>query len=188
MPILTSLDRFSHDAYGIMEERQLKRYGFFRRVGMFSIDRESPRSAMRSLEYASDLLRRTGRVLWLFPQGDIRPNDLRPIECYSGTSHLIRLLGDCTLLPVAFRYELLGEERPIALGRFGNPERITEKNIPGIRDLTAHIAERITVEADRLRDDVLGEHLEEYTTILAGKHSIDRRWDRARGIETPNRS
>ena len=81
-PILISLDLFDHDAYGIMEERQLRRYGFFRRLGMFSVDRENFRSARRSLDYAATLLRGTGRVLWLFPQGEIVPNDRRPVRCY----------------------------------------------------------------------------------------------------------
>lgn len=188
MPILLSLDHFNHDAYGIMEEAQLRRYGFFRRLGMFSVDRDNPRSARHSLGYAAELLRGTGRVLWLFPQGEIVPNDRRPIHCYSGTSHIIRLIGHCVLLPIAFRYELLHEEYPVALCRAGTAETIGPDEADDIPALTHRIAGLITMEADRLRTDVLDQDLTGYTTILRGKGSIDQRWDRARGIKHPRTS
>ena len=53
MPILISLDHFDHDAYGVMEERQLRRFGFFRKLGMFSIDRAVKTSGGRPLLMAA---------------------------------------------------------------------------------------------------------------------------------------
>lgn len=175
MPILISLNTFNHDAYGIMEERQLRRHGFFRRLGMFSVDRENFRSARRSLDYAANLLRGTGRVLWLFPQGTIVPNDARPIRCYSGTAHLITLIGECAILPVAFRYELLAEERPIALASVGKIVDIPPGNKQNTRQLTELISRILTAEADMLRDDFREERLEGFSVILAGKRSISNR-------------
>lgn len=181
MPILLSLDKYNHDAYGIMEERQLRRYGFFRKLGMFSIDRENFRSAKRSLDYAAELLRETDRVLWLFPQGEIVPNDRRPIHCYSGTAHLIQRIGTCAIVPVAFRYELLREERPIALVSVGEIEEVAANDGRTIPQLTEHITALLTAQADRLRDDFCREQLEEFDVILRGKGSINNRWDKARG-------
>lgn len=177
MPILLSLDLFDHDAYGIMEERQLRRYGFFRRLGMFSVDRENFRSARRSLDYAAALLRGTGRVLWLFPQGEIVPNDRRPIRCYSGTAHLIRLIGECSLVPVAFRYELLHQERPIALARVGEIMDIGPDDGGTAAGRTELIAALLTDQADRLRDDFCDERLDDYIPVLHGRRSINDWWD-----------
>ncbi|GCE19584.1 lysophospholipid acyltransferase family protein [Dictyobacter kobayashii] len=66
------------DGYLMMEEPQLKRYFFFRWIGCFSVDRHNPRSAMQTIHYASKLLKkRPGHMVWLFPQGEIFPNDYR---------------------------------------------------------------------------------------------------------------
>ncbi len=183
MPILISLERLNHDAYGVMEERQLKRYGFFRKLGMFSIDREDARSAYRSLEYGAGLIRNTGRVLWLFPQGEIVPNDRRPLRFYSGTARIIRMTGSCSVATVAFRYELLHNERPTAFARIAPPEHFTGIDLPDVNGLNEHLVRMLTRTMDQLREEVVNEQLEEYEPVLKGKRSIDEWWDRIRGMQ-----
>lgn len=190
MPILISLDHFDHDAYGVMEERQLRRFGFFRKLGMFSIDRENPRSGLASLAYGADLLRDTGRVLWYFPQGEVVPNDVRPIEIYRGIGRLLRMIGRSTLLPVAFRYELLDNERPDAWIRIGSPTELDLRDASGgttAPDLEELVREGLTETADRLRADVLERRTEEYATILRGGRSIDEWWSDVRGNRSLHR-
>ena len=190
MPILISLDHFDHDAYGAMEERQLRRFGFFRKLGMFSIDRENPRSGLESLRYGADLLRGTGRVLWYFPQGEIVPNDRRPIQIQRGISRLLEMIGHFTLLPVAFRYELLDNERPDAWIRVGSPTKLRLREALGdtaISDLAEHVRTGLTETADRLRADVLERRTEEYGTILRGGRSVDDRWSDLRGNRSLHR-
>jgi 1-acyl-sn-glycerol-3-phosphate acyltransferase len=157
-----------------MEEKQLARYRFFRRAGIFSIDRENPRSAMESLRYAAGLLAGRSRVLWLFPQGVILPNDRRPIDCSPGAAHLVGMLPKCTIAPVAFRYELLGEERPFAWVSIGEPIAIRSERRGSTRDLTAQIATILTAEADALRDDVVSARTGEFTDIIRSRRN--REW------------
>ena len=121
MEFFFSADVFHLDAYLMMEERQLRRYGFFRWIGAFSVDRQSPRDAVRSIHYAASLFDRPGRILWIYPQGVMKPNDARPLEFFSGTARLIELLRDPQVLPVAHRYEFLMEQRPEAFSLFGPP-------------------------------------------------------------------
>jgi chlorobactene lauroyltransferase len=184
LPIYLSLDHLDQDAYGIMEERQLARYRFFRRAGIFSIDRENPRSAMTSLRYAADLLGGHPRVLWFFPQGEIVPNDRRPIVCAPGAAHMIRMLGAFTIAPVAFRYELLGEERPLAWASIGETVRYDAAGELSNRALTDDITSRLTAEVDRLRDDFLDGSTAGFQDLLKGRLSIDRWWDGVRGKGT----
>lgn len=94
------------DGYVMMEEKQLARYRFFTHVGGFLIDRQEARSAMRTLDYAAQLMSaQPGRVLLLFPQGEILANDARPLSFFNGTAHLVKRIveqtGACTLCPVA---------------------------------------------------------------------------------------
>ncbi len=179
LPIVLSCKVLRHDAYGIMEEKQLERYRFFTRAGIFSIDRENPRRALESLHYAAGLLRKTGRVLWMFPQGRILPNDRRPIEPEHGIGRLIGLLGGCTVVPVALRYELGREELPLAYISVGEGEHFSGEGTP--RQLSAAVASMLTTELDSLRDALLAESAQEFHPLITGRASISTRWDRVRG-------
>ena len=182
MPILISLDHFSHDAYGVMVEQELSKYRFFRKVGIFSIDRGDPRSALRSLQYGADLLRDTDRVLWFFPQGEIVPNDHRPFEIESGISRLALMIGRVTVLPIAFRYELLDNEHPDCWFRCGEPLTYNgSENRSDLTTITTSINDRLEEVLNQLRTDVLTRYLREYEPILEGTRSINRGWDRLRG-------
>ena len=190
MPIMISLDTFDHDAYGVMEERQLVRFGFFRKLGMFSIDRENPRSALASLRYGADLLRDTNRVLWYFPQGEIVPNDRRPLEIQRGIGRLLEMIGRVTLLPVAFRYELMDNERPDAWIRVGPPTGLDLTSPAGTMsgsEIEELVRRGMTGTADRLREDVLERRTDEYRTILRGRRSIDEWWSDLRGNRSLHR-
>src|SRR4051794_36353514 len=86
----------------MMDVRQLQRYPFFSWAGCFSVDREDGREAMRSIDYIAHELRRgPGQALWIFPQGEIRPQEQRPLNFYSGLTRTIRRVGACYAYPVA---------------------------------------------------------------------------------------
>ncbi|MFW6348197.1 MAG: lysophospholipid acyltransferase family protein, partial [Cyclonatronaceae bacterium] len=56
----------------VMEWQQVHDYPFFRRFGCFSIDRDDPRSALKSLKYGIDWLNGTpGASLYFYPEGRI---------------------------------------------------------------------------------------------------------------------
>lgn len=181
LPIHLSFNRYDFDAYGMMEERQLKRFGFFRKVGMFSVDRGDGRGALESIDYAADLIRGTGRALWLFPQGEIVPNDRRPIAFGSGTARLLAAVGSASVAPVAFRYEVIEGERPSVFIRVGAVQSYSVPRETPVHIITAMLQGALTETVDRLRDDVVGGSLEEYRMVLRGRRSIDVWWDGVRG-------
>lgn len=185
LPIVISLGHFDHDAYGVMEGRQLQRYRFFRRLGMFSIDRDNPRAAMRSLDYGAGLLRGRRRVLWMFPQGEIVPNDRRPIDCYGGAERLIRMIGRCTVVPVAFRYELCRNERPTAWVSIGSAV-VQGEGSSG--EPAVDIPALLTRQVDALRDAVIMGRTNGFELLMPGLRSIDVWWDDVRGIARPEAS
>ena len=61
---------FKRRFYLMMLEEQLRKISFFRKIGAFSIDPGS-RSAMQSINYASEILKSSDNLLILFPQGKI---------------------------------------------------------------------------------------------------------------------
>lgn len=179
--IVLSLRVLRLDAYGMMEHRQLDRYRFFRSIGMFSVVREDPRSAMHSLDYAAERLRGTDRTLWIFPQGTLVHQDVRPIECEPGIGILAKKLGHVYLCPVALRYELLREQRPECLVRIGVPHEVRWGSSSSVRDVVADCTERLTDLADHVRRDAMTERHDGYTTFFEGRLSMEKRFDRVRG-------
>lgn len=170
------------EQFVMMEERQLRRYPLFRLLGAFSVERERWREARGSIEYAAGLLRgdaggsgKSIRALWIFPQGLMLPNDARPLDFYTGAAHIANRLERVALLPVAMRYEHLGDFRPEILVRIGAPACVEPKREVGTKRFTQSMEAALTETLDRVRADLLAEDLSEYEELVApyrrSKHS-----------------
>ena len=165
------------DGYGMMEHFNMARFGFFRRIGAFSVDRTDPRSIRASLEYAAGLLRKPRAGVWVFPQGKIEANDARPLVFQPGIRALVRRSGRVRVVPVAFRYEFWQDERPEALVRFGEPAWVDRPDLAG---LIPTFERRLTEELDALRADSIAQRAGKFVPMAEGKRSISERYARFR--------
>lgn len=154
------------DSYAMMEERQLRKYSFHRRLGAFSVVRNDAREALRSIDYAASLLRGTHRVLWIFPQGQTAPNDARPLKFFTGVARIIKRLGMVDAVPLAMRYEFLEEFRPEIFLRVGVPQRIIVGHDFKPKQLTADLEHKLTQTLDALRGDILARDFAAYEEML----------------------
>lgn len=170
------------DGYLVMEEAQLSRYFFFSWAGCFSIDRHNPRSALQSLQYAAKLLKgRPGRMVWLFPQGEISPNDRRPLVFFTGAAYLARMSAPVLLYPLATRIEYLAEQRPDLFISLGEPLLISPEEVGTPRFLkrcTKGLEECVTTELDTLRADVIAGDFSNFRVLMQGRSSTNRIFDR----------
>lgn len=159
---ITSLDQFV-----MMEEKQLKNLQLFRKLGAFSVVRESPRDAVKSINYAVELLKeKTDRVLWIFPQGEIKPNDLRPLDFFHGISRIIQKLENCRILPVAFRYEFLNEFKPEIFVKVGEVQEFQALKDFDSKETTKNLEIKLTKLLDDLRNDIAAQNTESYENIV----------------------
>jgi chlorobactene lauroyltransferase len=168
---------WKEDDYLMMDIEQMKTYSFFKYIGVFSVDRKKPKSAVESIEYAANLLKETNKYLWIFPQGTMQPQDYRPIEFYNGITRLTEKLGAVNLLPVSFRYEFLMEQRPEVFIKLGKPDVVN--GIPA-KELTSVLQNKLVLQLDGLRDDVINGRLNEYQTVFRGKSSRNKTVDKIR--------
>ena len=166
------------DSYLMMEEKQLRQYQFFRRIGAFSVVRESPRQAVESMRYASSLVTRPNAGLWIYPQGVMAPNDVRPLKLFQGAARIATMRPDVQLVPVAHRYDFLQEQRAEAFTLIGEPW------VPGPAwghaELTAEMEKRLTTLLDKLRCAMTNGELQGYTRLLSGRASVNTLYDRFR--------
>lgn len=121
-------------------------------------------------------------MVWLFPQGEIAPNDRRPLEFFSGAAHLAKLSTPVLLYPVASRIEYLAEQRPDLYISMGEPLLVGEKELqtPGfLKSYTQRLQECVTEELDQLRADVIASDYSSFTQIMRGWASTNRLFDAA---------
>jgi len=169
--IVMSLRTYMLDADGMMELKQLRKYRFFSGIGMFSVVRENPRGALRSLSYACSRLKNSNRMLWMFPQGTLIHQDLS-IACDPGIGILAKKLGRVTIVPLALRYEMLRDQHPTCWARFGNPIEVIWGEHSTIEDVTLSVTNALTMASALLRADAKYEDDSAYRPFIIGRRSL----------------
>ncbi len=165
-------------SYGMMEYKQLVRYPFFRRIGLFSVVREDPRSALESLRYASTVLSTAPSMLWMFPQGTLRHQDLRPLHLEPGLGLLARHVPSVLLCPVSLRYDFVLEQRPELRIDIGEAHEARGD----IRSTTADCEQRLTELAERTRQAALNNDTEGWQVLHHGPLSMEKQFDRGKRV------
>ncbi len=154
------------DSFIMMEEKHLRNLFLFRKFGAFSVVRENPRQAVKSLNYAINLLEeKSFRTLWIFPQGEILPNDSRPLHFYNGLARIIIRVGDCSAVPLTIRYEFLKEYKPEIFVKIGKSENFNDLNINS-KKLTRDFESRISTMLAELKNDVVSKNFDNYKKIF----------------------
>lgn len=165
------------DSYLMMDIEQMQKYKFFRRLGVFSVDRNSPQNAMESIDYVAKLLKDSKRLLWIFPQGVLLPNDTRPLKFFTGVSSIVEKLGCVNLIPLAMKYEFLMEQRAEIFLQIGKPER-TKEPVKDKKEFTLNLQNNLTTEVDSLKSKITANDLDSFKTIFHGKDSRNKTIDK----------
>lgn len=163
------------DAYAMMEEEHLARYRFHTRIGAFSVARGDPRSALASVRYTRTLLARPGAAVFVFPEGELRAGQgpLGPLR--RGVEVIARTAG-VRCLPIALRYAFLEHEHPDVLVEVGAPHPPGPANV---------FAERLEAVYARV---MAARSTEGFTRLIAGRTSVQQRWDAVRGLPASSES
>lgn len=162
------------DDYLMMDIKQMEKYYFFKYIGVFSVNREVPAEAIRSINYAAELLKDSKKYLWIFPQGDMVPQERRPLKFFSGITRLAEKTGNVNIVPVCFRYEYMMEQQPEVFISIGKPELFTGKSE---NDHTEHLRLNLETQLDKLRDNVTSGNVGNFKTIFRGKDSRNKTFD-----------
>lgn len=157
------------DGYALMEEHNLARYPFLRRIGAFSIRRGEARSARESLKYAAKLLARPRALVCVFPQGTLAPRATPPLQLERGVELLARMTG-VRCVPVAMHFGFFEHEYPdvvLHVGAAHAPESL--ENMTLRLDALVLAQSKLTTCTD-------------LTPLLNGRRSVAERWDAARRL------
>ncbi len=165
--ILEVLSNFMFDKYVMMEEKQLRKLWFFRRLGAFSVVRENPLEAVRSIEYSVKILtEKINRTLLLFPQGEILPNDIRPLHFFNGLAKIIEQTGTCLTCPLVIRYEFRGNFKPEIFIMIGEPRVFEFVDKTARKKVTGELEAQMSVYLDRLKSNLINNNFDNFKKIL----------------------
>jgi len=174
------------DSYGPMDQRQLRRYPIFTRLGVFGVDRESLQGGREFVSYATTLLAGSRRALWITAQGAIVSNSRRPVRYYSGVAHLARALAPCHVLTVALDYEFWDEKLPEAFVSVG--PMVTIDSDPRSRGELLHQLERtMEDQLDGLAEARVRRDPREFRELLRGGGSVSPVYDALRRLTSRGR-
>lgn len=164
---LEILRRINSENYVLMEEKQLRKLFFFRWLGAFSVVRENPRQAIKSINYAANLLsENSNRTLLIFPQGEILLNDVRPLRFYQGLARIIEKVQKCRVTPAALRFEFEGNFKPEIYAKIGEPEILQIDENYNVKNSTSDYERRLTETLESLKRDVTARVTDGYDKIF----------------------
>lgn len=161
------IQEINSDFYVMMEETQLKNLQLFRKLGAFSVVREKPRSAVESINYSVSLLNeKRDIVLCIFPQGEIQPNDIRPIIFFNGISRIVEKTGDCQVANLVMKYEFLGDYKPDIFVKIDFLEKFNSNEKIKTKELTQKFSNLMTQNLDSLNELIINNDFDEFVNLL----------------------
>lgn len=152
LPLYLNENRFKQKARALMEDKQMREYPFFSRIGAFSIDLDNTRSGIRSLRYAVESMKRPNSSLFIYPEGKITPVSFSKPSFKPGLSWLYRQLTDVDFVPVAFYISHTKSNKPdlyIHVGQACKPDSSLHSD-----ELTQAFEEELHQQMMSIRDQV----------------------------------
>nr|WP_145404442.1 lysophospholipid acyltransferase family protein [Paenibacillus xylanexedens] len=169
------------DHYVMMEEQQLRQYAFFRKLGAYSINKDSSSGVRTSLQYTNELLA-AGKRVWIFPQGEILHQEARPIQFRPGIGLVLRRFPQAVAVPVTLCHGMVQHDLPEISMQAGSPI---------VGDWRAWKSEEIAERLGRVLEQQLDEHraalirlgqgsLPDAYPLIRGTRSTSEKYDEAR--------
>ncbi|MDQ3622898.1 MAG: lysophospholipid acyltransferase family protein [Verrucomicrobiota bacterium] len=111
----------SRTSFAPIDAAMLERYGFFKYLGFFGIEQQTPRGAFRFLRTTHGVLASSRNAFWLTPQGRFMDVRERPLRLQDGLRALAAREPHAAFVPLAIEYAFWTEPRPEILVSFGEP-------------------------------------------------------------------
>lgn len=170
-------------AYGPMEAEALRKYPFFRRLGVFPVQPGGYRGAATFLRVAEAALARAGAILYVTAQGEFCDPRRRPVRLQPGLAHLMRRLPQAQAVPLAFEYPFWTERHPEALLRFGSPIFAEERSDFSVDQWNGALSSALEATMDALAVDAQQRDLAAFRVLIGGRVGVGGVYDAWRRLK-----
>lgn len=175
-----------HDHYAPMDAAQVERYRILAHMGLFPIDKNSPRGAAQFLRAGQEILSRPQSLLWITPQGDFTDARQRPVVFRPGLSALVARLPQATVIPLAIEYTYWDERLPEILVNSGAPVHVS--SLTDAEAIDAQLTAALATAQDELASIAHAREASLFDTVLqgaSGAGNIYALWQRLRTTRRP---
>ncbi|NLP49427.1 lysophospholipid acyltransferase family protein [Bacillus sp. RO1] len=152
------------ESYVMMHEKGIREFPFFRKIGAFSVNRDNPKDIVRSMKYAKERLN-DGKTLWLFPQGDERHLEIRPLGFLPGAMHITKNT-DIPIVPVSLYYTFTGERKPEVYIKLDEPVYYSQLHGDSSKEKNSSLEKHYTLLLDKVKQDVIQQKTSHYQPLL----------------------
>ncbi len=123
IPLLLNRKIFRQRARALMEDKQMRRYPFFRKLGAFSVNLSDKRSLPSTLSQSLDTLKREKGALYLYPEGEIRPFSSQDLTFEKGLAWILKRCDPALVdtVPVSIYMHTAFSSRPQLNIHIGEP-------------------------------------------------------------------
>lgn len=157
------------DGIAMMNEKGLKRFPFFRKLGAFSINTENRREILNSLRYTIEQMDQ-GCNIFIFPQGEETHLEKRPLQFRSGTAYLNGKRPETPVISVTFYHHIRHHQLPEWFIHIGQP--IDLSGTHDKKEKTKRLEEIMTEQLDGLKNQVIHDDPEQFLTLLKGRSGV----------------
>ncbi len=121
IPLLLNQKIFRQKARAMMEDKQMQRHKFFKKIGAFSVNLEDPKGVITSLRYAVDSMKRPNASLFIYPEGKIVPFSVNRPSFKKGLGWIVSKCPDADVVPIGvFMHTAVSDKPELFLG-IGSP-------------------------------------------------------------------
>lgn len=150
----------------------LEKYAFMKRLGVFGVEQNSPRGAVRFLKTAAEVLADPAHMLWMNAPGRFADVRERPVPLAPGVTRLPEIAPDAVILPLAIEYLHWTEKPGETLIAFGDPLDARDLVLLDRQARTERIREGMTATMDRLALDAISRDPERFRIVVDGKQGM----------------
>ena len=157
---------------------ELNRFPLLRRGGAFNVNKKSAQSSMQALKYSVDVLSDLNNILYIYPQGIIRPPLYRPIEFQTGMTYIaqkaVQRYGKINIVPISVNYFFMRDNRPEVWVEFGEEIHLDTNKIDR-KEYTDYLAHTLEGLCDKQLYDLSHANFKGYKTLFQQKLAWYRR-------------
>ncbi len=154
------------DSYAMMSQKGMEDFSFFRKIGAFSVNPDSPKDLVTSLKFAEKCLQEK-KTVWVFPQGKEEHLEQRPLSFMSGPAFLQERNPEIRLTSVSFYYTFRHDQRPEVFIRLYE-EPLEERADQSRKERTERLRIKTERRLDALKKDIIHEELSGFQLLLKG--------------------
>lgn len=151
---------------------ELNRFPLLRRAGAFPVNKKSPQASMQALKYSVDVIEDLSNVLYIFPQGIIKPPNFRPIEFQTGLAYIaqkaVKKYGKVNLVPLGVNYFFLRADKPEVMVEIGKTITFDDETV-NRKEFSDFLAKTLEETCDKQNADISEGKLIGYKTLFQQK-------------------